>query len=72
MRLYTVYLLLQVALHVSGSVSTHHQERVQLHLQPLVLDMNLCSYLPPTGGGCTSSCPIPEAVDTVIRAPDGG
>jgi hypothetical protein len=33
---YTVYLYLETALHVSGGNSTHHQERIQLHLQHLV------------------------------------
>jgi hypothetical protein len=33
---YTVYLYLETALHVSGSNSSHHQERIQLHLQHLV------------------------------------
>jgi len=33
---YTVYLYLETALHVSGGTSTHHQERIQLHLQYLV------------------------------------
>jgi hypothetical protein len=37
MRLYTVYLLLQTALHVSGSDATHHQEHKQLHSQHPVL-----------------------------------
>jgi len=36
MQLYTVYLYLETALHVSGVTSTHHQERVQLYLQHLV------------------------------------
>ena len=36
MRLYTVYLYLETALHVSGGTSTHHQERIQLYLQHLV------------------------------------
>ena len=36
MQLYTVYLYLETALHVSGGTSTHHQERIQLHLQHLV------------------------------------
>ena len=36
MQLYTVYLYLQTALHVSGVTSTHHQERIQLYLQHLV------------------------------------
>jgi hypothetical protein len=30
---YTFYLYLETALHVSGSSSTHHQERIQLYLQ---------------------------------------
>jgi len=36
MELYTGYLYLQTALHVSGGTSTHHQERLQLYLQHLV------------------------------------
>jgi hypothetical protein len=36
MQRYTVYLYLETALYVSGSTSTHHQERVQLYLQHLV------------------------------------
>jgi len=34
---YTVYLYLETALHVSGGTSTHHQERIQLYVQHLVL-----------------------------------
>jgi hypothetical protein len=37
MRLYAVYLLLQTALHISGSDATHHQEHIQLHSQHLVV-----------------------------------
>jgi len=37
MQLYTVYLYLETALHVSDGTSTHHQERIQLYLQHLVL-----------------------------------
>ena len=37
MQLYTVYLYLETALHVSGGTSTHRQERIQLYLQHLVL-----------------------------------
>jgi len=33
MQRYTVYLYLKTALHISGGNSTHHQERIQLHLQ---------------------------------------
>ena len=36
MQLYTVYLYLETALHVSGGNSIHRQERIQLHLQHLV------------------------------------
>jgi len=35
-QLYTVYLYLETALHVSSGTSTHHQERIQLYLQHLV------------------------------------
>ena len=37
MQLYTVYLSLENALHVTGGISTHHQERIQLYLQHLAL-----------------------------------
>ena len=37
MQRYTVYLYLENALHVSGGISTHHQEHTQLYLQHLVL-----------------------------------
>ena len=37
MQHYTVYLFLESALHVSGGISTHHQEHTQLYLQYLVL-----------------------------------
>jgi len=30
MQLYTVYLYLETALHVSGGTATHHQESIQL------------------------------------------
>jgi hypothetical protein len=33
---HTVYLYLETALRVSGGNSTHHQERIQVHLQHLV------------------------------------
>jgi hypothetical protein len=36
MQRYTVYLYLEIALHVSGGTSTHHQERILLYLQHLV------------------------------------
>ena len=34
---YTIYLSLETALHVSGGISTHHQEHIQLYLQHLAL-----------------------------------
>jgi len=36
MQLYTVYLYLETALHISGGTSTHYQERIQLYLHHLV------------------------------------
>jgi len=36
MQLYTVYLYMENALHVSGVTSTHHQERIRLYLQHMV------------------------------------
>ena len=37
MQHFTVYLYLETALHVSGGISTHHQEHTQLYLHHLVL-----------------------------------
>jgi hypothetical protein len=36
MQRYTVYLYPETALQISGGTSTHHQERIQLYVQPLV------------------------------------
>ena len=36
MQRYTVYSYLEIALHVSGGTSTHHQEPIQLYLQHVV------------------------------------
>jgi hypothetical protein len=36
MKLSTVYLCLETALHVSGGTSTHYQERKRVYLQHLV------------------------------------
>jgi hypothetical protein len=53
MQSYTVYLYLKTALHVSGSNSTHHQERIQLYLQhllfvtPLLLSAAIVEELEP-------------------------
>jgi hypothetical protein len=35
MQRYTVYLYLEIAVHVSSDISTHHQERIQLYLRHL-------------------------------------
>jgi hypothetical protein len=37
MQIYTFHLYLETALHVSSGTSTHHQERIQLYLQHLVI-----------------------------------
>jgi hypothetical protein len=36
MQRYTIYLYLETALHVSGGISTQHQECIQLYLQHLL------------------------------------
>jgi hypothetical protein len=36
MQCYTLYLHLETALYISGGISTHHQERIQLYLQHLI------------------------------------
>jgi hypothetical protein len=45
MQRYTVYLYLETALHVSGGISTHHQEHIQL---PDAVDTVVCA----PGDGC--------------------
>jgi hypothetical protein len=57
MQRYTVYLYVETALHVSGGISTNHQERIQLYLQHLVFVM---------------VWQIPNAVDVVVCSPDDG
>jgi len=52
---------LETAVHVSGGTTTHHQERKQLYLQHLIFVTLL--VLP---------ADIPDAVDTVVCAPDDG
>jgi hypothetical protein len=52
MQRYTVLLYLETALRVSGGISTHHHERIQLYLQylvfvtPLLLSAAICSAVP--------------------------
>jgi hypothetical protein len=67
MRRYTVYLYLETALHVSGGTSTHHQERIQLYIQHLVFVTPLL-----LSAAIVEIVEIPDAVDTVVCAPDNG
>jgi len=66
MQRYTVYLYLETALHISGGTSTHHQGRIQLCLQHLVFvtPLLLSAAIVEEVG--------PDAVDTVVCAPDDG
>ena len=74
MQLYTVYLYLETALHVSRRTSTHHQERIQLYLQlllfvtPLLLPAAIVEELELH----YTVWQIPDAVDTVVCAHDDG
>ena len=36
-QLYTIYLFIETALHVSGGTPAHHQEHIQLYLRHLAL-----------------------------------
>jgi hypothetical protein len=53
MQRYTVYLYLETALHVSGGIFTHYQERIHLYLQhllfvtPLLLSAAIVEELKP-------------------------
>ena len=83
MQRYTVYLFLETALHVSGGISTNHQEHIQLYLQHLVLVKPL---LLPAGvvkklelqlqfqllHVAVTVWQVPDAVNTVECAPDDG
>jgi len=70
MQLYTVYLYLETALHVSGGTSTHHQERKQLYLQHLVfvtpLLLPAARYLHPSSGAQTTVSTASGICHTVI------
>jgi len=58
MQRYIFYLYLETALHVSGGISTHHQERIQLYLQhlvfvtPLLLSAAIVEELEPVWVSC--------------------
>ena len=73
MQRYTVYVYLETALHVSGSISTHHQEHTQLYLQrlvyvkPLLLPAAIVEELE-----FSSSNSSTIAVDTVVLLMMGG
>jgi len=49
MQRHTIYLFLETALHVSGGISTHHQEHTQLYLQHLGLVKPLLLPVAPVG-----------------------
>jgi hypothetical protein len=62
---------LEIVLHVSVGTSTHHQERKHLYLKHLVFVTLL--LLPATiAAGSSNSVKIPDAVNTVVCAPDDG
>jgi hypothetical protein len=50
MQSYTVYLYLQSVLHVSGGISTHHQEYIQMYLQHLLFVTPLLLSAAPAAG----------------------
>ena len=62
MQLYTVYLYLKTALHVSGGTTTHQQERKQLYLQHLVF---VTPLLLPADIAVTVWL-LPDTLDTVV------
>ena len=84
MQHYTVYLFLETALHVSGGISTHHQEHTQPYLQYLALVKVYCYLLLwwrswnshsnsfTIAAGNSTLWQVPDAVDTVVCAPDDG
>jgi hypothetical protein len=65
MQRYTVYLYLETALHVSGVIFTHHQERIQLYLQhlvfvtPLLLSAAVVEKLEPAYATHSTLKPVP-------------
>jgi hypothetical protein len=73
---YIVYLYLETSLHISGGISTHYQERIQLYLQhllfvtPLLLSGAIVEELEPVWVCC--GWRTPDAVDTLVCAPDDG
>ena len=81
MQRYTFYLFLETALHVSGGISTHHQEYIQLYLQylalvrPLPLPAAIVDELERSSNSSTTAVTVsqvPYAVDTFVCVPDDG
>ena len=70
------------ALHVSGGISTHHQELVSLYLQypvlmrplllPVVNGWELVPIQSRSGQVAVTVSLMPDTVETMIRAPDDG
>ena len=62
---------LETALHVSGGTTTYHQERKQLYLQHLIF-VTLLLLPAAIVAGSSNVWQTPDAVDTVVCAPDDG
>jgi len=74
MQNYTVYLYLQIAQHVSGGISTHHQQLISLNLQYCERDYMgtaVAIQSHPRQVAVTVSI-IPDTVDPVTCAADDG
>ena len=70
MQLYTVYLYLETALHVSGGTSTNHQEHINYIYSIWYLSHRYC-YLPLSRRSWKRfEWQIPDAIDTIVCAPD--
>ena len=87
MQRYTVYFFLETALHVSGGISTHHQELsifqyISNKTQRYTVYLFLETALHVSGGISThhqehiqvavTVWQVPDAVDTVVFTPDDG
>ena len=74
MQHYTVYFIWKTALHVSGGISTHHQEHTQLYLQYLihVKPLLLHATHPQLRQEAVTVKHVPDTVNTVVCAPDDG
>ena len=74
MQQFTVYLYLQTALHVSGGISTYHQQLMSLNLQYLALLRPLLLPVVDVIGWQLQfpSSHVHNTVNTVISAADDG